>query len=631
TSSQASVIKPDYIGGLLSLRTFSQVSVTQGYQIELNDMDGKPKAEWVYAENLEEEVPNMPAKEGKLISGKQYFYKTDPNNPNRLNNNVKVIDKNGVVNESANVLVGVEADMILDTRSEESKTASYGLDFNSNLMLVGVFPITIPIPLPTYNGDQSRFRSAVITRVIQRYGILEKTVAYVDNATIATENIAYDAETGDVLLTKTQNEYNDNIYNLTYPAHWAYEGMEQAYKNEGLEFMTNISTSGSGFNIFDINVFPNLHYGDHLLIENGSNKYYATWVGTAEGLIRINDNLPFLTHAINNCRVKVIRSGRDNNANPAINNFTMLHNPIVTNIYGNKTVSELNQALKILNASGTEYADSWWDFCETNTGQYPYLSEFNATQLIDVLNYMFKGGFLNQSTTLSSSTITSNSNFLTEYQKYLSSFIHEAGAGGGFDGYYSSSSEFRKWHVKFTDTDIPFYLEVMQPIGTNDPIACTSGMPLGMVYVSDNVSFVDNVLLGSINVNLIYSGCTVPANIILHNVDFSEEEDRMQNHRFLKNGSMCRNEFEGQQRMILNGTGLWRVKRTFLFLDNRLPADNLATDIRKDGYHSSSYPLFSPNYSDQRATSEYKQLYLSNNWTWTSEITKYSPLTGRPI
>src|SRR5689334_19036848 len=50
---------------------------------------------------------------------------------------------------------------------------------------------------------------------------------------VTTRNLVYDKETGDVLLSQTNNEFDDPVFNFNYPAHWAYEGMGPAYENIG--------------------------------------------------------------------------------------------------------------------------------------------------------------------------------------------------------------------------------------------------------------------------------------------------------------------------------------------------------------------------------------------------------------
>ncbi len=41
----------------------------------------------------------------------------------------------------------------------------------------------------------------------------------------------YDAETGKMIANRTNNEFDKPVYNVTYPAWWAYSGMGPAYKN----------------------------------------------------------------------------------------------------------------------------------------------------------------------------------------------------------------------------------------------------------------------------------------------------------------------------------------------------------------------------------------------------------------
>src|SRR5690606_5297755 len=70
-------------------------------------------------------------------------------------------------------------------------------------------PIPIPMIWPSITEEQTQFRSAVSTKVINRFGILD-TVQVEDLGSIATtRNVAYDANTGDVLLTEVSTNYDD--------------------------------------------------------------------------------------------------------------------------------------------------------------------------------------------------------------------------------------------------------------------------------------------------------------------------------------------------------------------------------------------------------------------------------------
>lgn len=627
TNTATMVIKPNWLEAILSLRTFNQVTALQGYQIELNDMDGKPKAEWVYAENIDD-----PTKEGKLISGKQYFYKTDTNNPNHLNNNVKVITPDGLVNESSSVLVGVESDMVFDSRSHEDKTSSYGIQFNTDFMMPAAFILNIPVFIPSYNGSLTQFRSGVITRVVQRYGILEKTVAYADNATIATENVAYDALTGEVLLTKTQNQYNDPVYNLTYPAHWGYDGMSQAAINSGLELKADyVNASGTCTIYLGVGQIPGTYfsYGDRVLIEHPSGTYAFIWKGPLGLKIEGNQTPP---PSANACNMRVIRAGRDNNPTPPIMQFVTRENPMINGYASQKTVFGFDYTKKILHAEGTEYSDSWMDYCNANYRNYGWLALFDKIQLVKTLNYLYKSSQVSLSQTIVHGTIGENTNYQTELGEYNSSFIKAASYAGEYWQVYGTDAQnSRIWTFKFAGDANPLAVALKQDVTQSTPSGCTSGLPIGVTYVSDNITYTNTRVNGEISVNLIYSNCTVPAKILLNNFNF--EGIDVVNYRFMKLGEMCLNEdgLTSTERALF-GNGLWKEKRKFLYLDNRLPVDNLNTNIRNDGYYASISSLFTTWAKSDGATSLMWDIQSGNpKWTWKSEITLYSPLTGGAI
>src|SRR5690606_12272225 len=80
-------------------------------------------------------------------------------------------------------------------------------------------------------------KTAVTTKVVHSMGILRETIAHDLGSVVSTKNLAWDAETGEVLLTETVNEYNDKYYSFSYPAYWNedYRGMGQAITNLNLE------------------------------------------------------------------------------------------------------------------------------------------------------------------------------------------------------------------------------------------------------------------------------------------------------------------------------------------------------------------------------------------------------------
>jgi hypothetical protein len=163
TPIKSEEIKPDL--GLLIKNFFkfnvrNNVTLSQGYQIELNDMNGKLKSESVYSEP----VGGLTA---KLISRKEYFYKTDADNPKKLNNYVSVINPNGQLEE--NVLLGVESDMVFETNYQHHKMFNAGLQLNFLAEALGFIPAFFPIPIPSYREENSKYGTVSSTRVIYRF------------------------------------------------------------------------------------------------------------------------------------------------------------------------------------------------------------------------------------------------------------------------------------------------------------------------------------------------------------------------------------------------------------------------------------------------------------------------------
>src|SRR5690606_13082449 len=85
---------------------------------------------------------------------------------------------------------------------------------------------------------------------------------------------AWDAETGQVILTRTVNEFDDEYYNFNFPAYWAYNSMGQASKNIGIT--GTLQSSGDYFTISNADKY--FAPGDELLVHYGDNQHQKLWV-----------------------------------------------------------------------------------------------------------------------------------------------------------------------------------------------------------------------------------------------------------------------------------------------------------------------------------------------------------------
>lgn len=326
-----------------------EMAASQGFVVENNDMHGKAKRTSVYAQNQTEPITKV-----------EYFYQSDTliattpfpglNLPaetyNQLSNKVTSIAKNGTITQST---VGLNYDAVADFRKNFSNTISGSMNFNTNFTLPFVL-----VPTLMFSGSYERtaFRSATFTKVIERFGILTKTVATDLGSVVETKNLAYDAETGVVLLTETTTDFNDHVYSFTYPAHWYYDQMGQAYLNIG-DSAVNLQFVSGGTAQVNSGQFSK---GDEVALHTAADGYVLGWVTEASpsGIkVLLKDGTPLNGMVLT---MKVLRSGRRNMQTTPIGTLTLRDNPL-DNLQGN--IFE-----KVLQAGAVEYSDDWRTFCE---------------------------------------------------------------------------------------------------------------------------------------------------------------------------------------------------------------------------------------------------------------------------
>lgn len=326
---------------LLYAKTEDMLAVSQGFLVENNDMHGKPKSVKIYAEEQDE-----------AYSSVTYFYKSHAKTiegipAEKLDNDVKMIFPDGAVNT---VVVGRTYEAVADFRENKSRMHSGNLGINLNYTIPFLL---VPLILgANYSNSKTEFRSAVFAKTIERKGILYKTVAVDYDSRIETENLAYDSETGEVLLTSVNNSFRDTVYNFTYPAHWIYKGMGQAYKNLG--YVSAVSrTFSDGYCAGFTN--NQLFEGDEVIVVQSGNpiKGWVTESGTQGVRILKKDGSP-LTGTIS--YLKVIRSGNRNLQSTPVGTVTLMKNPL--NALSGNVFDE------VLNAQSIEYGEVWRTFCD---------------------------------------------------------------------------------------------------------------------------------------------------------------------------------------------------------------------------------------------------------------------------
>ncbi|MBV6485485.1 MAG: hypothetical protein KFKLKKLM_02055 [Flavobacteriales bacterium] len=337
---------PFSISSLTKIKVKDYLTVSQGFVVETNDMHGKPKGQKVYAQG-----------ETQPISKVEYNYKQVQGSgvsTSRLDNNVTFIEPDGDV---INGLMGVNFDMVADFRESKNNTFTSTMDFNTDgIPIAFIMPVPIITIWPSFQSEKTQFRSTVLTKVVQKFGVLESTVATDLGSNVETRNIAYDAETGQVLLTQTTTNFNDKVYTFNYPAYWYYDNMGLAYKNMGF----NMSGTINGAGVLTTGNAPYFIQGDEVALMNGGTNLKAWVVATTNNTVtfELASGVP-PTGSFS--QIKVIRSGRRNLSSQMMANLTLLSNPlnsVKNNIYEN-----------VLQASAIEYTDEWRTYCDCNDNE----------------------------------------------------------------------------------------------------------------------------------------------------------------------------------------------------------------------------------------------------------------------
>ncbi|MES2477739.1 MAG: hypothetical protein V4561_01540 [Bacteroidota bacterium] len=359
---------------------YKEAKARQGYCLQMNDMHGKAKAVNNYVIHKDAVSGNV---KKELITGKRFYYNEDPQH--NLNNMVKsLLRKRGTQNtfELKEIILGQDMDFCVDSRYRSSYTTTNRASFNINVLQI----LGVPTPIPTFwtqppTENTKKFQSLVTTKIIQQYGILKAIETIDHGAKTITENLVYDAETGNPLLTRTSNEFNEYTCNLTHPAYLAYEGMRPAYTNDAYEEKMDSLVVGYDRNGYlYTNNFDRFSKGDELLVK------------TKEGLLKL----------------WVIGTGVDLSKGPEPDqgefSFAKVKNKVSCISFGDK----IN--VNVYNAAGAKVASGSLDEDVIGTTSVIRGDDRAFNLKLDVGNYTYKAtGYNPTSTTTGSFTITKGS------------------------------------------------------------------------------------------------------------------------------------------------------------------------------------------------------------------------------
>lgn len=354
------------------------VTASQGYAIITNDMHGKPKAVTNYDQN------------GIRVSGEKYDYQIGGSEGSgKLDNEITVIYPDGTWGEE---IAGVDVEVCVDFRESETESYSQQRALNVNSFVIASIPIVVPTVIPGSNSSHTIFRSSSVTKHVHKRGILKaKTVFDLSSSTV-TENVAFDSETGNVLLTKVKNDYQDEVYSFNYPAHWMYKGMGQAGATSGYYEEDLTSVLGNTYITQNVNYFLP---GDKVLInQHGENLFITAHVldvnygANKISLIEEFSGKPVHTYmgtTWSNIDLRIINPGRTNMQAVSVGNVVMKENPLIIDgvdkvlkITDYSTGENINSVISASAIEYDSYAKMYCDDCE-EIDCYCYYTNFYYT------------------------------------------------------------------------------------------------------------------------------------------------------------------------------------------------------------------------------------------------------------
>ncbi len=232
---------------------FDSRAISQGFIVATNDMHGKLKSQSSYAEN----------DTTTRINYTENFYR---NTGEKGFNEKFDFAYNSLGGEVKQGNMGIDIELMTDTREFMLKTKSLEIQAQVDWMLPPPFPLWLPFVWPVSSNSENTYRAVTTTKVINYHAVLDSVVVIDKGSQVSTKNLVYDAETGQVVVNRTNNEFKKSIYSVSYPAYWAYSGMGLAYKN--------IDAVYSGVNFLDGKITSNnvptsiFESGDELYILN---------------------------------------------------------------------------------------------------------------------------------------------------------------------------------------------------------------------------------------------------------------------------------------------------------------------------------------------------------------------------
>ena len=261
--------------------------LSQGYTVITNDYHGKLKSAIIY--------DGLGNKQAQSIY--EYY---------GLNETIKMIDREGKVSDE---YVAMEYDIHADANFASTKNTTYSLGAD---LKVGLgFPYFGISPVISYGTSYEGFWSNTLIKHINKSAVVRNVQSWNMQSVNNARNLAFDRETGSVIISSLQDEFNDNLYSYAYPAHWYYDQCRSVAEVEDFSTTGTVTSNQMTTTVTMGDYFVD---GDYIAISNGSTTNYAyiLFINGATATLINEFGYTYSGVSGSGLTISIVKTGRDN-------------------------------------------------------------------------------------------------------------------------------------------------------------------------------------------------------------------------------------------------------------------------------------------------------------------------------
>ncbi len=307
----------------------TDIYLSQGYSIQLNNMHGQPKRIATYGGD----VGNPLVPDSTFLSTEQSFEYFDTKNGEKVPMLYDVTQ--GVVYENP----GKESEVVFESREVEDISTDGTIEGDISLGLP-FFPFISGVPELNRNAD--RIRTHVTTKVISYPAIQKCVTTYQDGIYHQTNNMAFNPETGKPVITETTDgfhlenllasaDHNGMYTNFDFPASHQYSAMGQRAENETVVLDNLDATYDDSGSEPIITLNQNngccldIETGDLIRVSSSSSEGFFNISGIGAAGINLKASSHFtgnLSGPVSVDTIEVLKSGKQNTLSQSAGNIT---------------------------------------------------------------------------------------------------------------------------------------------------------------------------------------------------------------------------------------------------------------------------------------------------------------------